>query len=137
MHPPEFIFDHPIGLRISRGLREVEVATLEQVGTRDMGTGYVWYSLPNRNSESDNILMSLCFHNGTLDSISIALNDPDLGHSWGDCSEEKERTRADRTETWLAAQGYPAGTYPWGEIWANYDPKGGFGSAGIRYNSEQ
>jgi hypothetical protein len=137
MHLPEFIFDHPSGLRISRGLREAEVSTLEGVGRRDMGTGYVWYSLPSRNSESDNILMSLCFHSGTLDSISIAMNDPDLGSSWSDWSEEKERMRADRTGAWLAAHGYPTGTYAWGEIWAAYDPKGGGGSAGIRYNSEQ
>ena len=137
MHPPEFILDHPSGLRLSRSLREAEVATLAGVGKRDMGTGYVWYSLPIWNPESDNILISLCFHSGTLDSISVALYDPDLGSSWSDCSEEKERTRADRTEAWLAAQGYPTGTFPWGEIWADYDPKGGFGSAGIRYNSEQ
>lgn len=65
MHSPEFIFEHPSGLRISRGLREAEVSTLEGVGRRDMGTGYVWYSLPSRNSESDNILMSLCFHSAT------------------------------------------------------------------------
>ena len=137
MHPPDFIFDHPSGLRISRALRETEVATLEGVSKRDMGTNYVWYSLPNRNSESENILISLCFHSGTLDSISIALNDPDLGSSWSDWSEQKEWMRADRTEAWLAAQGYPTGTYPWGEIWAGYDPKGGSGSAGIRYKSEQ
>ena len=136
MHPPDFIFDHPSGLRISRALRETEVATLEGVSKRDMGTNYVWYSLPNRNSGSENILISLCFHSGTLDSISIAIDDPDLGSSWSDWSEQKERMRADRTEAWLAAQGYPTGTYPWGEIWAGYDPKGGSGSAGIRYKSE-
>lgn len=137
MRPTEFIFDHPSGLRISRGLREADVASFPGVGRRDMGTGYVWYSLPNGNSECDPILMSLCFQAGSLNSISIALNDPDLGSSWADWSEEKERTRADRTEAWLGAQGYPTGNYSWGEIWAACDPKGGSGGAGIRYNSEQ
>lgn len=65
MHLPEFIFDHPSGLRISRGLREAEVSTLEGVGRRDMGTGYVWYSLPSRNSESDN----KAAHNNPLPSV--------------------------------------------------------------------
>jgi hypothetical protein len=46
MHTPEFIFDHPSGLRISRDLLEADVASIDGVGRRDMGTGYVWYALP-------------------------------------------------------------------------------------------
>jgi len=133
MHPPECIFDHPSGLQISRDLREKEVATLEGVIRHDMGTGYVWYSLPSWNSESDNILMSLCFRAGTLDSISIALDDPYSGSSCNDWLEQKEQVLGDRTAAWLASQGYPTGTYPWGEIWAGHDAKSGFNSAGIRY----
>jgi len=134
MHRPEFTFDHPSGLRISRGLREVDVASLDEVARRDMGTGYVWYFIPNVNSESESILMSLCFRAGLLDSVSIAVSDKAQGSDW---SEASERTRADRTEAWLATQGYQSGTYSWGEIWAGYDAKGGSGSAVIRYNSEQ
>ena len=81
--------------------------------------------------------MNLCFRLGLLDSISIAASDAELGSSWSDWSEEKERTRAERTAAWLAAQGYVSGTFTWGEIWAGYDAKAGSGSAVIRYNSEQ
>jgi hypothetical protein len=137
MHPAEFIFDHPSGLRISRDLLEADVASIAGVGRRDMGTGYVWYSLPIWSCGCDHIVMSLCFQSGSLDSISIALNDPDSGSCWSDWAEEKERTRADLTEGWLAAQGYPTGTYSWGEVWAAYDSRGGSGSAGIRYKRQQ
>ena len=134
MHTPEFIFDHPSGLRISRDLLEADVASIDGVGRRDMGTGYVWYALPILMYGRVRISMSLCFQSGSLDSISIALNDPDSGSRWSDWSEKEERTRADLMEVWLTAQGYPTGSYPWGEVWAAYDSKGGSGSAGIRYN---
>lgn len=104
MQTPEFTFDHPIGLRIARNLRESDVVSLDGVSSRDMRTGYVWYSVPSVASESDKVLMSLCFRLGLLDSISIAASDVDLGSSWGDWSEEKERRRAKRTAAWLAAQ---------------------------------
>ena len=94
MQTPEFTFDHPSGLRISRDLRESDVASLDGVGRRDMGTGHVWYSVPSVASESNEIVMSLRFRSGLLDSISIAASDADLGSSWSDWSEEKERTRA-------------------------------------------
>ena len=118
-------------------MREADVASFTGVDKRDMGTGYVWYSIPHGGTEPFNILMSLCFRSGILDSVSMAVNDSDIESTWSDWSEDKERTRADRTETWLTAQGYPCGTYPWGGIWASYDPKCGSGSAGVRYNSEQ
>lgn len=136
MQAPAFTFDHPSGLRISRDLRESDVASIDGVGRRDMGTGHVWYSVPSVASESSGILMSLCFRLGLLDSISIAASDADLGSSWSDWSEEKERTRAKRTAAWLVAQGYMPGAFTWGEIWAGYDAKGSSGSAVIRYNSE-
>ena len=137
MQTPEFTFDHPSGLRISRDVRESDVASLEGVSMRDMGTGHVWYSVPSVASESNEILMSLCFRFGILDSISIAASYADLVSSWSDWSEEKERTRAERTAAWLAAQGYVPGTFTWGEIWAGYDTKGSSGGAVIRYNSEE
>jgi hypothetical protein len=137
MQKPEFTFDHPCGLRISRNLCESDVASLDGVSRRDMRTGYVWYSMPGVAVGSHKVTMSLCFRSGLLDSVSIAVGDADLGSSWSDWTEEKERTRAKRTEDWLAAQGYATGTYSWGDVWAGYDAKGGSGSAGIRYNSEQ
>lgn len=136
MQSPEFTFDHPIGIRISRDLRESDATSLEGLSRRDMGNGHVWYSVPSVVSESNEILMSLCFRLGVLDSISIAASHTALGSSWSDWSEEKEQTRAKQTVEWLAAQGYEPGTFTWGEIWADYDAKGGSGSAVIRYGSD-
>ncbi len=137
MQSREFTFDHPSGIRISRNLRESDVTGLDGVTRRDMGTGYVWYAIPCSESDSTKILISLRFHSGILDSLSLAVSDADLGSSWSDWSEDKERTRAKRTEDWLADNGYATGSYPWGEIWVGYDPKGASGGGGIKYNSEQ
>ena len=132
----EFAFDYSSGLRISRDLLELDVASLPGVSPRDMKTGYVWYSIPIETSEHNEIQVDLCFHSGALDSISLDAKDAGIGRSLSDWSEDKERTRAKRTQDWLTALGYAPGRYSWGDIWAGYDPKSGSGSAVIRYNSE-
>ncbi len=66
--------------------------------------------------------------------ITFALYNPErYGHGWNDWSEAKERACATDTEKWLSNLGYKLGIFPWGEIWAGYDAKGGSGSAGVRY----
>lgn len=137
MKPPEFAFDHPSGLRICRDLQELEVASLAGVNRRDMGTGYVWYSMPVATSESGDLQVAMCFHLGILDSVSFAVNDTGEDRRGSEWSEETERSQAKRTQKWLKAQGYAAGRYSWGEVWACYDPKSGSGSAGIRYKQDR
>jgi hypothetical protein len=137
MNSLEFTLDHPCGIRISRKLLESDVNALKGVAKKDMGTGYIWYSLPVSDVGSDNISTSLCFHRGMLDSVIFAVSDPSLGNSWADWSEAKERERAKRTERWLFALGYSVGTYEWGEIWAGFDAKGGSGGGGIRYKGDE
>ncbi len=103
---------------------------------QDMGTGYVWYSLPVAAIDGKDLSVSLCFHDGVLDSLRISVVDPDqYGSGWDDWSEEKERLCAKHTEDWLRAAGYPTGRFAWGEVWAGYDSKGGSGGGGIRYKS--
>ncbi len=136
MESREFSLDHPCGVRICRILREAEVADLDGTNKQDMGTLYVWYSLPVAAIDEQRLAVSLCFHNGVLDSLRIAMVHPDLyGSGWDDWSEEKERLCAEHTEDWLREAGYPTGTYPWGEVWAGYDSKGGSGGGCIRYKT--
>jgi hypothetical protein len=114
-------------------LTESDIPKISGITKRDMGTGFVWYSLPLADLSDSRIAMSLCFHKGILDQLNIAVVTGGEKLSWDDWSEEKERTRARHTENWLSKIGYRPGKYPWGEIWAEYDPKGGVGGGGLRY----
>jgi len=134
MEPGEFTLDHPCGVRIERALQQSAVAQLNDQHKQDMGTGYVWYSLSLADIDQKKVAVSLCFHEGVLDSLTITLVEDGLyGSSWADFAEEKERLRAKHTEEWLRAAGYPTGSFSWGEIWAGYDSKGGSGYGIIRY----
>ena len=122
------------GVVISSDLKEKDLQLLEGIEKRDMGNGYVWHSFSSSVSGSGHMAVQLCFLNGTLDSVHCALIDPDkYGKDWNDWSEEKENQRAKDTEKWLRDIGYPVGNYPWGNIWAGFDAKGGTGSAIIRF----
>lgn len=136
MQPHGFHFDHPCGLRVSRDLPESQVLSVEGVQTHDMRTGYVWYRLPVVTSEGESISISLGYHLGHLDFLWIRVTDGNLEPNWSEWSEDKEHAVAQRTAVWLAARGYPLGSYNWGEIWSHYDPKSGMGSGGVRYKQK-
>lgn len=132
----DFELHHPLGLRISRHLTESQLlATVPQAQDtkRDMGTGWVWISL-TRFPDGDVVVgISLAFNRGAHECLSLADAHPQYGTGWNDWSEDKERRRGLSIGTWLAKRGFPAGNYPWGEVWAGNDAKGGSGSAGVRY----
>ena len=138
MNTPEFVLQHPCGLTISRRLAESDLAAVPGATREDMGTGFVWFSLPLASIGGSKVAMRLCFQGSALGSLHVALADPGLyGGRWGDWSEEKERLRAKHTEDWLRTLGFPTGTYTWGEVWAGYDPKGASGGGVIRFDVEQ
>lgn len=128
-----FVLEHPCGLRIERTLRESLVQEVDGVTPSDMGTGHVWYRLPQAEIAGRPIAMSLCFYEQRLDSLSFADVHPEYGISWEDWSEAKEKARADATERWLEALGYAVGDYDWGVVWAGTDPKTGGGGGGVRF----
>jgi hypothetical protein len=100
-----------------------------------MKTGYVWYDFSPAEICGQFLALSLCFHNGILDRLSIYSCCADNStKSWGDWSESKERQNAEDVKSWLSSLGYPTGIYDWGEIWAGYDAKSASGHGGVRYN---
>ncbi len=130
----EFTIKLPDGIIISSKLKEEDISSIRESKNRDMNNGYVWYYLPVVELHNENIVLSLCFYNGVIDSLTISIFNPELyGHDWNDWSEKKEKACAKDTENWLTSIGYETGKYSWGEIWAGYDSKGGSGSAGVRY----
>jgi hypothetical protein len=130
---PEFVLEHPCGLRIEKGLLESDASAVDGVVVRNMKTGYVWYDLPETRIAGKPVVVGLCFFKRTLDSVVFAIPDPLYGASWDDWSESKERARAEATRNWLRSLGYPVGEYRWGIVYAEYDPRSGGGSGGVRF----
>ena len=131
--PAEFVLVHPCGLRIEKGLLESDASAVDGVIVRDMKTGYVWYDLPETCIAGKQIVVGLCFFQRALHSIVFAVSDPIYGTTWDDWSESKERARAEATRTWLESVGYSVGKYRWGVVYAEFDPRGGGGGAGVRF----
>ena len=132
----EFEFAHPSGVVVSRRLAERDlIASLPSVGAtrRDMHTGWVWYSLPAFPDGEVQVSMTLAFQAGALTDIQILDSRPEFGTDWGSWSEENERSRVVCVAQWLAGRGWAPGRYPWGEVWAEYDPRSGARSGGVRY----
>ena len=136
MDAPEFILDHPAGVRVSRSLTESDLLrSLPSVAStkRDMKTGWVWYRLPSFMDDDREIASSLGFNQGALKMIDFAVIDPKIGKDWNDWSAEMERLRAQSIEQWLKSKGFTPGSYPWGAVWAGCDPKTGDAGGCVRY----
>lgn len=132
----DFELIHPVGIRIARGLTHAALlasASGHDLPHDDMGTGWVWVRLPAFQDGDVLVAASLGFHRGTLEQISLSDASSKFGSSWNDWSEEQEQLRAASIGGWLKNRGYPPGQYSWGSVWAGYDQKGAFGSAGVRY----
>lgn len=135
MNVAPFEIRHPAGLLISPLLREQELLAAFPScaeGKRSMGNGWVWYSLPRFEAEGKAIAISLAFCESLFRELHVSDASPRFGSGWNDWSEEKERQRATSSMEWLRSLGFQAGRYSWGEVWGAYDPKGGFGLAGVR-----
>lgn len=130
----EFKIDLLNGITISSSLSEADVANVPEASTRDMKNGYTWYALPPIEINGETIVFDICFFESKIQSINISISNADkYGGGWNDFSEAKEKLRAKDTEAWLSKIGYRTGKHSWGEVWAGYDSKGGFGHAVVRY----
>ncbi len=133
-----FVLQWPGGPRIDRDLREEALAAFRgQPGfrLREAGAaGWTWCHLPTFQDGPTPIDLELGFQDGTLRQISLFHDEPTLyGADEAAQPTNREHLRAEKTRVWLRSKGFPVGSYPWGEVWANYDPRSDFGSGGVRY----
>jgi len=129
-----FLLAHPSGLDIHPGMTEENVFAIPDVRRRDMRTGYVWFSLPEGLLAGERVAIALCFANGHLDCLTVAVCDEvHFGASWSDWTESNELARTEATRRWFANVGYPVGTYSWGHVYAEFDPRSGSGGGGVRF----
>ena len=118
-------------ITVSSSLSESEVSAVPDVNVRDIKNGYVWYELPATSIDGQLAIITLCFFNQKIHSLTISLsNQEKYGDVW---SESKERLRAEDTEYLLNELGYKTGKFSWGEIWCGYDAKSSGGYAVVSY----
>ena len=103
---------------------------------RDLGNGYKWLDIKNLLFDNHHFTFQLCFLNEKLTRITMVFqNTPfDLNPSWDSWSEEHEKERLTEYQNWLTKELGKIRNFDWGEVWAAYDPKGGFSSIGISYS---
>lgn len=130
-----------ISLVLKAGLaRDVVAAELAAFfrSERDLRNGYVWLELERLSFGGKPAWVSVCFHQGRLSELhwSVSLRDDVSDTSW------PTREESDREVAFLRAVLHPmvgrsfasgGETFPWGVMWANFDERGGFAGAGLRY----
>lgn len=99
---------------------------------RAMGTGWEWYDLrfellPMRFG------LSLGFYGTSLRTCLFGLPTTQPAPGWATWNEAHEQQLAEVYDTWLTEQVGPNRTFAWGLAWAEYDPRSGCSSLGIRY----
>lgn len=111
---------------------------------RDMKTGYIWYYFSSVSLMHREILFSLCFKNGNLDSVYFCVDSNDLPTSWSNWSEEGELKRKNLNEELLCEifccdikqNSLPSEYhFTWGNVTSYYDPRSGGSSVILRYSN--
>jgi hypothetical protein len=86
--------------------------------------------------------LGVYFNGEALWALDLALIDARFGTSWDDWSEAKEQARDAAHKAWLVVQlgrsdaPHARRSYPWGEVAASFDQKGGGSSIWIRYGAD-
>ncbi len=103
---------------------------------RDMGNGYKWLEIKNIQIDNQYFNMSLCFKMEKLSQLTMVINDKpfDLNSGWDTWSVKAEKEKLKKFENWLNKELDRERKFNWGEVWANYDPRGASSSIRIIYN---
>jgi len=104
----------------------------------DMVNGWTWLRIKNVSVSGLFFNISFAFNNLTLKELSFIVSDKkfDLESNWVDWREQNEVEKLKTFKDWLKKEIGRQRKFDWGEIWADYDRKGGFSSIGLRYNQK-
>lgn len=102
---------------------------------REIGNGWIWHDVRNVQIQDQYFSIAFAFYNNKLNIITLIINNTRFNSNNGadPWSEKEEMQRAIIFNNWLNAEIGSERTFSWGEVWAGYDPKGGFSSITIRY----
>jgi hypothetical protein len=95
------------------------------------GASWSNFGLCHPEMEGQKFGVGLGFEGEALRTVDLSMVRSTEPLSWDDWSQERERARKARHDTWLAEQlGHLPWSFSWGEVSSDYDPRGG--SSGIR-----
>lgn len=131
-----------IGSAAVRGGMPLELArdSLEGLlrNERDVGNGYLWLSVSNVAFGGRPGGLSLCFHQGKLEMVTLGVSLPDDELLEGWPTEESSmrqvmflRKELERQLLVTFQQG--VARFSWGSAWSRFDPKGFMATAGVAY----
>jgi hypothetical protein len=125
------MFGHAIG----RGTHRLAAAAALGGRWQDMGTGWAWQFLSQPLPDGGRWSISLGHHEPRLARVTLSRHTADEPRGWAGWTREREERKAVEMDAWLDAQVGRERTFRWGETWAGFDGKGGFGSAGLVYEA--
>lgn len=101
----------------------------------DMKTGWIWLRIKNIMSSGYFFNISFAFNNSRLRELNFVMNNQkyDLDENWSDWSDKKELENLKFYQDWLQKEIGSQRNFDWGQVWADYDRKGGSSSIGLRY----
>lgn len=67
--------------------------------------------------------------------IELSASHEKFGSDWSSWSKESELEKLEWLKSCLDSAGTPVGNYKFGNVTANFDPKGGFSSAWLSYST--
>lgn len=132
----ELAFDQTIKPTLSLGeIESMDIGESQSEG--DMGNGWKWYNVRNVKIVDLYFIISFGFFNERLKELSFVFSTTKYNLSKGleSWDENEERQKAVIFNNWLKSELGSEKTFGWGEVWADYDEKGGSSSIGIRYKS--
>jgi len=106
----------------------------------DHHNGYAWIALdiPSLRLDGRPASLSLCFFEGRLGMLALGVSLPDDEDEEGWPTEQSSLRQVAFLRRTLAKQlgvsmEEGVADFPWGRVWARFDPKGFMATAGIRY----
>ena len=127
--------------RLTSGQSKADVSvTLDQFARdeRDHGNGYEWLSFGGLTFGGRAASLSLCFFNDRLHQVAWNAHPPDGAMEGGWPTRAGIDEEVAFVRRILGSQiGFEvsrsAMTFPWGEVWSEFDPKGFLAANGLRY----
>lgn len=109
----------------------------EQV-TNDMNNGWIWLRVKNVEIGKYFYNISFAFNNQILSELSLIFDTKKLENNldWSNWSEKEEKIKLKRYKDWVDKLVGRQRKFDWGEIWVEYDERGGSSSIGLRYEKE-
>jgi hypothetical protein len=106
----------------------------ENQETSDMKTGYKWLTTRNVKINQEYFILSFCFFNDQFVELNFFVDDNKFALNAGwDLSDTEYGNLERRYKKWVNEKLGHEGQFPWGEVFACFDPKSGFSSITIRY----